>query len=138
VRHGDDRWFDVVKWSLFAMLEAEELGLNSTNIDRAGERPEPDHPALRRRERRPGALLGVDNKWAYQIVKQVGKLRRELRCEPQAARLRARLEPPVEPGRTDVRPAAALDLSSLRGAAVENGRWIKKLTKRVLDNIATE
>jgi general L-amino acid transport system substrate-binding protein len=33
VRHGDDRWFDVVKWSLFAMIEAEELGLTSKNID---------------------------------------------------------------------------------------------------------
>src|SRR5213076_1003891 len=33
VRHGDDRWFDVVKWSLFAMLEAEELGLSSGNIE---------------------------------------------------------------------------------------------------------
>src|SRR5712664_1994195 len=33
VRHGDDRWFDIVKWSLFAMLEAEELGLSSKNID---------------------------------------------------------------------------------------------------------
>jgi general L-amino acid transport system substrate-binding protein len=33
VRHGDDRWFDVVKWSMFAMLEAEEMGLTQKNID---------------------------------------------------------------------------------------------------------
>src|ERR671929_528007 len=32
VRHGDDRWFDIVKWSLFAMIEAEELGLSSKNL----------------------------------------------------------------------------------------------------------
>src|SRR5438445_3652092 len=38
LRHGDDRWFDVVKWSLFAMLEAEELGLNSGNIDAQAKR----------------------------------------------------------------------------------------------------
>ena len=53
VRHGDDRWFDIVKWSLFAMIEAEELGLTSKNIDAAGEERQPRHPALRRRERRP-------------------------------------------------------------------------------------
>ena len=33
VRHGDDRWFDVVKWSMYAMMEAEELGISSKNID---------------------------------------------------------------------------------------------------------
>ncbi len=33
VRHGDDHWFDVVKWTLFATIEAEELGLTSKNIE---------------------------------------------------------------------------------------------------------
>src|SRR5215216_8175297 len=36
VRHGDDRWFDIVKWSLFAMIEAEELGLSTKNIEQQG------------------------------------------------------------------------------------------------------
>ena len=72
VRHGDDRWFDVVKWSLYAMIEAEELGLSSKNIDgyeKAG------NPAIQRFVGAGGELgkmLGIDNKWALNIVKQVG------------------------------------------------------------------
>src|SRR6059036_1746464 len=72
VRHGDDRWFDVVKWSLFAMLEAEELGLNSGNIDAQAKSPNPAIQRFVGASGDLGTLLGVDNKWAYQIVKQVG------------------------------------------------------------------
>src|SRR5213594_3353817 len=72
VRHGDDRWFDVVKWSLFAMLEAEELGLNSGNIDAQAKGPNPAIQRFVGASGDLGTLLGVDNKWAYQIVKQVG------------------------------------------------------------------
>jgi general L-amino acid transport system substrate-binding protein len=70
VRHGDDRWFDIVKWSLFAMIEAEELGLSSKNIDQ-----KTANPAVQRFVGASGDLgkaLGIDNKWAYNIVKQVG------------------------------------------------------------------
>src|SRR6266852_6578652 len=72
VRHGDDRWFDVVKWSLFAMLEAEELGLSSKNIDAEAKS---DNPSIQRFVGASGDLgkmLGLDNRWAFQIVKQVG------------------------------------------------------------------
>jgi len=72
VRHGDDRWFDIVKWSLFAMIEAEELGLARNNID---EKARSANPAVQRFVGQGGELgkmLGVDNKWAYNIVKQVG------------------------------------------------------------------
>ena len=72
VRHGDDKWFDIVKWSLFAMIEAEELGLTSANIDkRAGEK----NPAIQRFVGGTGGLgkmLGLDDKWALNIVRQVG------------------------------------------------------------------
>ncbi len=72
VRHGDDKWFDAVKWSLFAMLEAEELGLSAANIDQqAGSR----NPAIQRFVGASGELgkgLGLDDKWAYRIIKQVG------------------------------------------------------------------
>jgi general L-amino acid transport system substrate-binding protein len=70
VRHGDDRWFDIVKWSLYAMIEAEELGLSSKNIDQAT-----TNPGIQRFVGATGDLgkaLGIDNKWAYNIVKQVG------------------------------------------------------------------
>ena len=72
VRHGDDRWLDVVRWSLFAMLEAEELGLSSKNIDQQANSAK---PSIRRFIGASGDLgkpMGLDNRWAYQIVKQVG------------------------------------------------------------------
>ena len=72
VRHGDDRWFDVVKWSLYAMIEAEELGLASSNID---EKARSDNPSIQRFVGATGdigKMLGLDNRWALQIVKQVG------------------------------------------------------------------
>jgi general L-amino acid transport system substrate-binding protein len=72
VRHGDDRWFDIVKWSLFAMIEAEELGLSSINID---SKMKTSNPVIRRfvgAAGSSGKMLGLDNRWAYKIVKQVG------------------------------------------------------------------
>ena len=72
VRHGDDRWFDVVKWSFYAMVEAEELGLSSNNIDK---QDKSDNPSIQRFVGTTGdigKLMGVDNRWAVNIVKQVG------------------------------------------------------------------
>jgi general L-amino acid transport system substrate-binding protein len=72
VRHGDDRWFDVVKWSLYAMMEAEELGLSSKNID---QQASSKNPAIQRFVGATGDVgkqLGLDNKWAYNIIKRVG------------------------------------------------------------------
>jgi len=72
VRHGDDRWFDVVKWSMFAMLEAEELGLSSKSIDKEAASPNPSIQRFVGATGDIGKMLGLDNKWALQIVKQVG------------------------------------------------------------------
>jgi len=72
VRHGDDRWFDIVKWSLFAMIEAEELGLSSKNID---EQAKGQNPTIQRfvgASGDIGKMMALDNRWAYNIVKQVG------------------------------------------------------------------
>ncbi|HEX6980933.1 MAG TPA: amino acid ABC transporter substrate-binding protein [Alphaproteobacteria bacterium] len=72
VRQGDDRWADIVKWSFYAMLEAEELGLTSKNID---EHMNSQNPAIQRFVGATGdfgKMLGIDNKWAYNIIKQVG------------------------------------------------------------------
>jgi general L-amino acid transport system substrate-binding protein len=72
VRHGDDRWFDIVRWSLFAMIEAEELGLSSKSVEQQAKSA---NPAIQRFVGASGDLgkgLGVDNRWALQIVKQVG------------------------------------------------------------------
>ena len=72
VRHGDDRWFDIVKWSLFAMIEAEELELNSKNIDQQASSPNPSIQRFTGATGDIGKMLGLDNRWAANIVKQVG------------------------------------------------------------------
>jgi general L-amino acid transport system substrate-binding protein len=72
VRQGDDRWFDIVKWSLFAMIEAEELGLTSKNIEQALSSKDPGIQRFVGANGDLGKMLGLDNKWAFNIVKQVG------------------------------------------------------------------
>ena len=72
VRQGDDAWLNIVRWSLSAMIEAEEYGLTQANVD---EQLKSENPNVRRiLGVTPGAgkNLGLDEKWAYNIVKQVG------------------------------------------------------------------
>ena len=72
VRKGDDKWFDVVRWTFIGWLTAEELGVTSRNVD---EMLKSDNPSVRRLlgvEGEMGKALGVDNKWAYTLVKQLG------------------------------------------------------------------
>lgn len=73
VRHGDDQWFDLVKWVLYAMLEAEEYGVNSENVDQM--KSTSKDPVVKRIlgvEGDMGKNLGVDNAWAHNIIKKVG------------------------------------------------------------------
>jgi general L-amino acid transport system substrate-binding protein len=73
VRHGDDQWFDLVKWVLYAMLEAEEYGVTTENVDQM--KASSKDPVVRRLlgvEGDMGKNLGVGNDWAYMIVKKVG------------------------------------------------------------------
>ena len=72
VRKGDDKWFDLVRWSNFAQLTAEEAGVTSKNVDEMLTSTSPDVRRLLGVEGDMGKALGVDNKWAYNIVKQVG------------------------------------------------------------------
>jgi general L-amino acid transport system substrate-binding protein len=72
VRHGDDQWFDIVNFTVMALINAEEFGITSQNVDQmlASQNPEIQRflgviPGM-------GAALGLDDKWAYNIVKQVG------------------------------------------------------------------
>ncbi|MGE0210314.1 MAG: amino acid ABC transporter substrate-binding protein [Parvibaculaceae bacterium] len=73
VRQGDDQWFNVVKWTYYALVNAEELGLTQANIDE--QKSSSTNPEVKRfvgAEGEFGASLGVSNDWAYQIVKLVG------------------------------------------------------------------
>ncbi|CAA6604683.1 amino-acid transporter subunit; periplasmic-binding component of ABC superfamily [Rhodospirillaceae bacterium LM-1] len=72
VRHGDDQWFDLVKWSVYAMMEAEEKGVTSANIDSLKGGSDPTIKRLLGETPGLGKALGVNEDWAYQIVKQVG------------------------------------------------------------------
>jgi general L-amino acid transport system substrate-binding protein len=72
VRKGDDKWFDLVRWTLFAMITAEEDGVTSKNIDSFANSTNPDIRRLLGMEGDMGKALGVDNKWAYNVIKQVG------------------------------------------------------------------
>ncbi len=72
VRHGDNRWADVVRWSLNAMIEAEEYGLTSKNIDQHLNSTNPNIQRFVGATGDFGKALGIDNKWAYTIIKQVG------------------------------------------------------------------
>jgi len=72
VRHGDDQWFDIVKWTVQALLQAEEFGITSANVD---EMLKSENPAIQRFlgvTPGMGKALGLDEKWAYNAIKQVG------------------------------------------------------------------
>ncbi len=74
VRRADDQWFDVVRWTLMAMVEAEELGVTSANVDKMlAESPNPTVHRLLGKSGEFGKLMGLDNNaWAYNAIKQVG------------------------------------------------------------------
>lgn len=72
VRQGDDQWETLVKWSLFAMVNAEELGVSSKNVDEQAKKGSPDVRRLLGLEEPTGKALGAKPDWGYQIVKQVG------------------------------------------------------------------
>ena len=72
VRHGDDQWFDIVKWVLFAMINAEEAGVTSKNVDEMLKSTNPDVKRLLGTEGNYGEQLGLTKDWAVRIVKLVG------------------------------------------------------------------
>ena len=72
VRHGDDQWFDIVKWAHFAMVNAEELGITKANVDDMAKSDNPDVKRLLGSEGKYGEALGLTNDWAVRIIKQVG------------------------------------------------------------------
>lgn len=72
VRQGDDVWFNIVKWSLFAMLNAEEMGITSENVDEMLDSSNPDVARLLGQDGNYGEGMGLSPDWAYQIISQVG------------------------------------------------------------------
>ena len=72
VRHGDDQWLDIVKWVLFAMINAEELNVSMKNIDDQAKSANPEIKRLLGSEGNFGEQLGLTKDWVGRIVKHVG------------------------------------------------------------------
>ncbi len=72
VRHGDDPWTDVVRWTHIAMLNAEELGVTKDNVDAMLKSDNPDIRRLLGVEGKFGEAMGLTNDWAYRVIKLVG------------------------------------------------------------------
>jgi general L-amino acid transport system substrate-binding protein len=73
VRQGDDHWFNIVRWSLNAMINAEEMGITSANINKLTYNDKtPAEARFIGTEGKFGEELGLANDWAYKIISQVG------------------------------------------------------------------
>jgi len=72
VRHGDDQWYDIVNFSVLAMINAEELGITSKNVDQMLKSKDPKVQRFLGVSPGNGKALGLDEKFAYNIIKQVG------------------------------------------------------------------
>lgn len=73
VRHGDDQWFDIAQWTVFALFAAEEFGITSANVDDIkASATAPEVMRLLGLEGDMGLKLGLDNNWGYNIIKLVG------------------------------------------------------------------
>lgn len=72
VRQGDSQFSTIVRWALYAMIEAEEQGITSTNVDQMLKSDDPTIKRILGVAPGMGKALGLDERWAYNIVKQVG------------------------------------------------------------------
>ena len=72
VRQGDDHWFNVIRWSLFAMINAEELGIDKENVDDMKDSKDPAVRRLLGLEGDFGRKIGLEPDWAFKIIKHVG------------------------------------------------------------------
>jgi general L-amino acid transport system substrate-binding protein len=72
VRHGDDQWFDIVRWTIFALVEAEELGITAANAEEMLGSPRNEVRRLLGQVGDHGPMMGLDKRWAYNAIRAVG------------------------------------------------------------------
>ncbi len=72
VRQGDAQWRDIVAWTVYAMMAAEEFGITSANVDEKKTSDDPEIARLLGTKGELGKGLGLDNEWGYRVIKQVG------------------------------------------------------------------
>lgn len=72
VRHGDDQWFDIVKWTVYGTIAAEEKGITSKNLDEFLTSKDPEIQRMLGVAPGMGGALGLDDKWLYNVIKKMG------------------------------------------------------------------
>jgi general L-amino acid transport system substrate-binding protein len=72
VRHGDDQWFDIVRWTFFALVTAEELGVTQANLEESLRSGNPEIRRLLGLSGDHGPLTGLDRRWAHNAIRAVG------------------------------------------------------------------
>jgi general L-amino acid transport system substrate-binding protein len=72
VRQGDDQWADIVRWVVYALMEAEEKGITPQNLDEKVKSEDPDVKRMLGATPGMGKALGLDEKWVYNAIKAVG------------------------------------------------------------------
>jgi general L-amino acid transport system substrate-binding protein len=72
VRRGDDEFFAIAKWVVFALIEAEEYGVTQANVDQQKTSTDPVVQRILGTSEDTGKLLGLDKDWAYRAIKAVG------------------------------------------------------------------
>ncbi|MBQ8103573.1 MAG: amino acid ABC transporter substrate-binding protein [Afipia sp.] len=72
VRHGDDQWFDIVKWTLFAMINAEEYAVTQKNVDEMAKSSKPELKRIFGTDGNLGEQLGLTKDWVTRIIKATG------------------------------------------------------------------
>lgn len=72
VRQGDDVWFDLVRWTVFALINAEEFGITQANVSDMLKSPNPEIRRLLGVESKFGESIGLTNDWVVRMVKAVG------------------------------------------------------------------
>ncbi len=72
VRQGDDQWYEIVKWTLNALIEAEEQGITQANVDEKLTSQTPQIKRLLGTTGDYGKFMALDNKWAFNAIKAVG------------------------------------------------------------------
>jgi general L-amino acid transport system substrate-binding protein len=72
VRQGDDQWADIVRWVVYALIQAEEKGITPQNLEEKLKSEDPDVKRMLGATPGMGKALGLDEKWAYNAVKAVG------------------------------------------------------------------
>ncbi|MBU2534305.1 MAG: amino acid ABC transporter substrate-binding protein [Alphaproteobacteria bacterium] len=73
VRQGDDQWYDIIKWVTYATINGEEMGVTQKNVDEMRQSSnDPDIQRMIGKDAKIGVKLGLDDDWAYRVIKQVG------------------------------------------------------------------